>query len=293
MTSSCPTHGTDALPPPGEAITLVPDIGRRRVDAVGRLEGKVAIVTGAGAGIGRAAATRFAAEGARVACADVAPGHAEETAAAIAANGGTAFGAGVDVQDSAQLDELVARARDELGGLHVLYANAGVGGVGTAIDTDEAEWHRVLGVNLTGVWLSCRAVLPHLVAAGGGSIVTQASIGGLRGVPAVAAYAAAKAGVIGLTRQMALDFGPSGVRVNAIAPGTVPTQLVQDIWASGAGLVSAPNLDEQVAKAAALYPLRRVGTPDDIANLALFLASDESSWVTGAVYVVDGGKTAV
>jgi NAD(P)-dependent dehydrogenase (short-subunit alcohol dehydrogenase family) len=132
-----------------------------------------------------------------------------------------------------------------------------------------------------------------MVAARSGSIVNQASIGGLRGVPAVAAYAAAKAGVIGLTRQMAGDFGPSGVRVNAIAPGTVPTQLVQGIWASGAGLVSADNLDEQVARASALYPLRRVGTPDDIANLALFLASDEASWITGAVYVVDGGKTAV
>jgi NAD(P)-dependent dehydrogenase (short-subunit alcohol dehydrogenase family) len=258
-----------------------------------RLTGKIAIVTGAGAGIGAAAAARFGAEGASVVCADVAADRAEETADAIRASGAAAIAIGVDVSNSAHVSELVDRAIAEYGRIDVLYANAGVGGVGTAIDTDEAEWQRVIGINLTGVWLCCKYVLPHMVAARSGSIVNQASIGGLRGVPAVAAYAAAKAGVIGLTRQMAGDFGPSGVRVNAIAPGTVPTQLVQGIWASGAGLVSADNLDEQVARASALYPLRRVGTPDDIANLALFLASDEASWITGAVYVVDGGKTAV
>ncbi|MCU1656060.1 MAG: short-chain alcohol dehydrogenase [Pseudonocardiales bacterium] len=258
-----------------------------------RLNGKVAIVTGAGAGIGAAAATRFAAEGARVMCADVASARAEDTAARIRQHGGQALAVGVDVGDAAQVRTLVEQTVSEHGRIDVLYANAGVGGVGTAIDTDEEEWHRVMRINLTGLWLCCKYVLPHMVAAGSGSIVNQASIGGLRGVPAVAAYAAAKAGVIGLTRQMALDYGPSGVRVNAIAPGTVPTQLVQGIWAAGAGLVAADTLDEQVARAAALYPLRRVGTPDDVANVALFLASDEADWVTGAVYVVDGGKTAV
>jgi NAD(P)-dependent dehydrogenase (short-subunit alcohol dehydrogenase family) len=258
-----------------------------------RLNGKIAIVTGAGAGIGAAAAARFAAEGASVVCADIDVQRAAETAAGIGDAGGTAVSVGVNVSDSAHVQALVDRTLSEYGRIDVLYANAGVGGVGTAIDTDEAEWQRVIGVNLTGVWLCCKYVLPHMVAAGAGSVVTQASIGGLRGVPAVAAYAAAKAGVIGLTRQMALDYGPSGVRVNAIAPGTVPTQLVQGIWASGAGLVAADTLDEQVARAAALYPLRRVGTPDDIANVALFLASDEAAWVTGSIYVVDGGKTAV
>jgi NAD(P)-dependent dehydrogenase (short-subunit alcohol dehydrogenase family) len=259
----------------------------------GRLAGKVAIVTGAGGGIGRAAATRFATEGAHVACADLVGDSADETARLIREHSGHAFGAAVDVQNAGQLTDLVARAVAEFGRLDILYANAGVGGVGSAADTTEDEWHRVIGVNLTGVWLSCKAVLPHMIRTGSGAIINQASIGGLRGVPAVAAYAAAKAGVVGLTRQMALDYGPSGIRVNAIAPGTVPTRLVQDIWASGAGLVSAPSLDEQVAKAAQLYPLRRVGTPEDVANLALFLASDEASWVTGAVYVIDGGKTAV
>ncbi|MDT4945315.1 MAG: hypothetical protein QOH14_2048 [Pseudonocardiales bacterium] len=258
-----------------------------------RLNGKVAIVTGAGAGIGAAAARRFASEGATVMCADVAAGRAEETATAIRDAGGQAGAVGVDVADSEQVRSLVERTVAQYGRIDVLYANAGVGGVGTAVDTDEAEWNRVISINLTGLWLTCKYVLPHMVAAGSGSIVNQASIGGMRGVPAVAAYAAAKAGVIGLTRQMALDYGPSGVRVNAIAPGTVPTQLVQGIWAAGAGLVAADSLDERIERAAALYPLRRVGIPEDIANLALFLASDEAGWVTGAVYVIDGGKTAV
>jgi NAD(P)-dependent dehydrogenase (short-subunit alcohol dehydrogenase family) len=226
-------------------------------------------------------------------CADVAAGRAEETARSIRDDGCQASAVGVDVADSERVRSLVEQTIAQYGRIDVLYANAGVGGVGTAVDTDEAEWNRVISINLTGLWLTCKYVLPHMVAAGSGSIVNQASIGGMRGVPAVAAYAAAKAGVIGLTRQMALDYGPSGVRVNAIAPGTVPTQLVQGIWAAGAGLVAADSLDERIERAAALYPLRRVGTPEDIANLALFLASDEAGWITGAVYVIDGGKTAV
>jgi NAD(P)-dependent dehydrogenase (short-subunit alcohol dehydrogenase family) len=251
----------------------------------GRLAGKVAVVTGAGSGIGRAAALRFAAEGARVVCADVQDEAAEATAAqarAAAAEGGSdgepvAIGVGVDVVSSASVDAMVARALETYGRVDALYANAGVGGVGTAVSTDEAEWDRVVGVNLKGVWLCAKAVLPSMVEQGSGSIVNQASIGGLEGVPRVLAYAASKAGVIGITRQM--------------APGTVVTPLVRGIWEQGAGLVGGSSEEERVASASALYPLRRVGRPEDIANLALFLASDESSWVTGAVYVIDGGKS--
>jgi NAD(P)-dependent dehydrogenase (short-subunit alcohol dehydrogenase family) len=257
----------------------------------GRLEDKIAIITGAGSGIGRATALRFAAEGATVVCADVVADAAVSTAERIGPRSARAVT--VDVTRPDDVEAMVATTLDAYGRIDVLYANAGVGGVGTAADTDEAEWNRVVGVNLTGVWRSCKHVLPPMVAAGHGSIVLQASIGGMRGVPAVAAYAAAKAGVIGLCRQMALDYGPLGIRVNALAPGTVPTPLVQDIWSAGAGLVAADSLEERVEAAAALYPLRRVGTPLDIANVALFLAGDEADWVTGAVYVVDGGKTAV
>jgi NAD(P)-dependent dehydrogenase (short-subunit alcohol dehydrogenase family) len=257
-----------------------------------RLENKVAIVTGAGSGIGRAAALRFAREGAAVVCADVSKDTAEQTARDAQAAGHVAMATAVDVSASADVKRLAEECIAAFGRIDVLYANAGVGGVGTAIDTDEVEWQRVIGINLTGVWLCAKYVLPHMVAAGSGSIVNQASIGGLEGVPAVAAYSAAKAGVIGLTRQMALDFARSGVRVNAIAPGTVSTPLVQGIWEKGAGLVTGGDLSAREAAAAAVYPLKRIGTPDDIANLALFLASDEASWITGAVYVVDGGKTA-
>jgi NAD(P)-dependent dehydrogenase (short-subunit alcohol dehydrogenase family) len=256
-----------------------------------RLEGKVAIVTGAGSGIGQAAARLFAREGASVLCADVAAS-VDDTASTIAAAGGQARAVRCDVANSASVRSMVDACLEAFGPPGVLYANAGVGGVGDAVDTTEEEWHRVLSVNLTGVWLCSKYVLPHMTAAGAGAIVNQASIGGMVGVPRVAAYAAAKAGVIGLTRQMALDFGPAGVRVNAIAPGTVPTPLVQGIWESGAGLVEAATLDERVELAARLYPLRRLGTPEQIANVALFLASDDAAWVTGAVYVVDGGKTA-
>ena len=257
-----------------------------------RLENKVAIVTGAGSGIGRAAALRFAREGAAVVCADVSADTAAQTAREARDAGHVALATAVDVSASADVKRLVEECIAAYGRIDVLYANAGVGGVGTAIDTDEAEWQRVIGINLTGVWLCAKYVLPHMVAARSGSIVNQASIGGLEGVPAVAAYSAAKAGVIGLTRQMALDFARSGIRVNAIAPGTVSTPLVQGIWEKGAGLVTGGDLGAREAAAAAVYPLKRIGTPDDIANLALFLASDEASWITGAVYVVDGGKTA-
>jgi NAD(P)-dependent dehydrogenase (short-subunit alcohol dehydrogenase family) len=258
---------------------------------LGRLHGKVSIVTGAGSGIGRAAATRFAAEGSAVVCADVDGASAEAVAAAAREAGGRASGRATDVTSAASVRELVDATVAEFGRVDVLYANAGVGGVGTAADTDEDEFDRVLGVNLKGVWLCAKYVLPHMLEQGGGSIVNQASIGGLEGVPGVFAYAASKAGVIGITRQMALDFGPRGVRVNAIAPGTVVTPLVRGIWAAGAGLVGGSSEEERVEAASALYPLRRVGRPEDIANLALFLASDESSWVTGAVYVIDGGKS--
>src|SRR5271165_2037246 len=166
----------------------------------GRLAGKSAIVTGAASGIGLAAALRFAAEGAAVLCADIAADRNEETASIAREGGGVALAQHADVSDADSARAMADRAAAEFGTIDVLYANAGVIGIGSARDCDEAEWHRILGVNLTGVWLSGKHVLPYMVEAGSGAIVNQASIGGLHGVARLAAYCASKAGVIGLTR---------------------------------------------------------------------------------------------
>lgn len=258
----------------------------------GRLAGKVAIVTGAASGFGAATARRYAAEGAAVVCADRAAEGVEEVVEAIRAAGGDAAPAVVDVTDRAATEGLAATARERFGPADVMFANAGIAGVGTAMDCEPDVWDRVIAVNLTGVWLSMRAVLPDMVARGSGSIIATASVGGLVGVKGIAPYAAAKAGVIGLVRQAAVDFGAAGVRVNAIAPGTAPTPLVTETYAAREGGAAGDVVAERLEQATSKYPLGRLGTVEEIANLALFLASDEASWITGAVHVIDGGMTA-
>lgn len=262
--------------------------------ASGRLEGKRTVVTGAGSGIGAAAAQLFAAEGARVVCADI----DGEAAAAVAAGiGEAAVAATVDVAEPAQCEAMVAMAVDAWGGVDAVYANAGVAGSGRAGDLDIDEWNRVIGINLTGVWLSVKYAIEPMVAAGGGSLVLQASVGGVIGVPGIASYAAAKAGVIGLARQMAVDYGPDGIRVNAICPGTVPTPLVRATYEKRGGFSATANapkdasIDDLIEAAVVRHPIGRLGAVDDIAQLALHLASDESSWTTGASIVIDGGMS--
>jgi NAD(P)-dependent dehydrogenase (short-subunit alcohol dehydrogenase family) len=259
------------------------------------LAGKVAVVTGGGSGIGEASCRRFATEGAAVVVADRDADGATRVAAAVRDSGGRAIAVAVDVTSEDGVAAMAAAAV-EFGPIDVLYANAGIAGSGRAGDLSLEAWQRVIDVNLTGVWLSCRAVLPQMIANGGGSIINQASVGGLVGVGGIAAYAAAKAGVIGLTRQMAVDYGPDNVRVNAVCPGTVPTPLVRRTYAEGGGFASsvseAVDFDTMLERSRARFPLGRVGSVDDIANIAVYLASDESAWTTGTAIAIDGGMTA-
>ena len=260
----------------------------------GRLEGKVAIITGAGSGLGEASAIRFAAEGAAIVCADMDLASAESTVAAIESAGGRGLAIRVDVTSPEDNEAMAAAALETYGRIDALYANAGIAAVGAVGTTTIEVWDRAIAVMLTGVWLSDRAVIPAMEAQGGGSIINQASIGGLIGVNGIAPYAAAKAGVIGLTRQGAVEYAPKQIRFNAVCPGTVVTPLVTKTYEDRASSGSSGGMTQEEALAAmqAKYPMGKTGTPDDIANMALFLASDESQWITGAVFPVDGGYTA-
>jgi NAD(P)-dependent dehydrogenase (short-subunit alcohol dehydrogenase family) len=253
----------------------------------GRLQGKTAIITGAGSGIGRETAILFGTEGASVVCADINSTGAAATAELCRQTGSAALALAVDVASEPDTRRMAEDAFEAFGSIDVLYANAGVAGSGTAEDTERSEWDRVIGVNLTGVWLSSKHVLPRMREQGAGSIINQASIGGLSGFQSLASYSAAKGGVISLTRQMAVDFAPDNIRVNAICPGSVPTPLVVETYRQ-----RGVDMAEARQGILARYPIRRQGTERDIANLALFLASDESTWITGSSYTIDGGYTA-
>lgn len=255
-----------------------------------RLRGKVAIVTGAGSGLGAAAAARFGAEGAAVLCADLDQGQATEVAERIVGDGGEAAAVAVDVAAAADQERMAATARERFGRIDVLYANAGIPGEGAAAEVAPADWERTIAVNLTGVFLSARAVLPAMVEQGGGCILNQASVAGLVALPRLAPYSAAKGGVIALTRQLALDYAGSGVRVNAICPGTVPTPLVRSAYERRTG-GEGREAEEAMEASRARVPLGRLGSLEDVAGVAAFLASDEGAWITGAVYTVDGGMT--
>jgi NAD(P)-dependent dehydrogenase (short-subunit alcohol dehydrogenase family) len=264
----------------------------QRETAPGRLTEQVAIVTGAASGLGRAVARTFAAEGASVICADVNRCGADETARAMTQAGGTAVSAEVDVTDSGSTESLVEFARREVGSIDVLVHCAGIAGNGTATSTDLTTWERVIGVNLTGTWLMSRAVLPGMIQSRRGSIVNIASVAGIVGVPGTVAYAAAKAGVAGLTRAIAVDHAADGVRINALAPGTVQTPMVVAAYAAS-GLVDVDDVAAGLdASARRRYPAQRLGSPQEIANTALFLASDDALWITGVVLPIDGGLTA-
>jgi NAD(P)-dependent dehydrogenase (short-subunit alcohol dehydrogenase family) len=250
---------------------------------MGRLDGKRAIVTGAGSGIGRASARLFAAEGAAVLAVDRAESAVAETVAAIAAEGGRAVALAADAGSEADVAGFIARAITEFGGLDVVYANAGIsGGLVPLFEQTVEHWQEVLRVNLIGPFLAIKHAGPHLVRQGHGSIICTASVAGLRANAGGNPYSASKAGVISLVQTASNALGGTGVRVNAICPGLIETGMTQPIFDRARAHGSADKIGQ-------LNPLNRAGAPHEIAAMALFLASDEASYVNGQAFAVDGG----
>jgi len=250
-----------------------------------RLKDKVAVVTGAGSGIGRASALRFAQEGARVVVVDWKPEGGRETVARIKAQGGVAIFVEADVSRDEDVRRMIETAVNTYGGLHILLNNAAIQVFGTLPNTSEADWYRVMDVNLKGVYLGCKYAIPHMIAGGGGSIVNMSSALGLVGDPDLPAYGATKGGILAMTRAVAQAHGRQGIRVNSICPGDVETPILAEYFEH------QPDPQEARRRVAAEYALGRIAQPEEVANVALFLASDESSFVTGTYIVVDGGLT--
>ncbi|MGE5484821.1 MAG: SDR family NAD(P)-dependent oxidoreductase [Ignavibacteriales bacterium] len=250
------------------------------------LEGKVAAVTGAASGIGLGAAVRLAEAGAAVALLDVNSAGGEEAAARISEAGGRARFFHCDVTSSESCRLAALAMKEAFGRIDVLFNNAGVIRRKSVVDLDEKDWDLVLGVNLKGVYLLSKYVIPVMAAGGGGSIINTGSGWGIKGGAMAAAYCAAKGGVVNLTRAMAIDHGKDNIRVNCVCPGDTDTPLLR-----GEARQLGVN-EESFLVASADRPIRRIGTPRDIADAVVFLASDMSGWVSGATLVVDGGGTA-
>lgn len=245
------------------------------------MTGRVAVVTGAASGLGKAMAHGLAAAGAHVVCADLDGPANQKVADEIGSDQAVAIQ--VDVRDRTAVAEMTSAASQLTGRIDTLVNSAGVGGRGLATDYPPELWDSVFAINVTGSYNACRAVGSHMIDGGGGSIINIASIGGLVGFPGSVGYQASKGGVVQMTRTLAVEWAPHGVRVNAIAPGHIGTELVKKLWET------EPELKEFFLSRT---PLGKLGTPQDLVGPALFLASDASSMVTGHVLTVDGGYVA-
>ena len=249
-----------------------------------RLEGKIALITGAGSGIGREAAKLFAGEGARVVVADRDAAGGEATVRAVADAGGEASFVETDVASSESVRAAIAHAEERHGGLHVLFNNAGIfpDDDGDPVTTPESVWDRVMDVNLKGVFLGCKHGIPALLRAGGGSIINTASFVAVMGAAtAQVAYTASKGGVLAMTREIAVIYARQGIRANALCPGPVNTPLLQELLAE----------PEARARRLVHVPMGRLAEPEEVARAALFLASDDAAYVNGTSFLVDGGIT--
>ena len=248
-----------------------------------RFAGRGILVTGAGSGIGRAAAQLFANEGGRVVVVDQDENEAQATVTSIRQAGGEALAIGADVSREADCRGMVERALAAYGRLHVAFNNAGIGASGFAVaDEEEVTWSRVIDVNLKGIFLAMKYEIPAMVSAGGGAIVNTASVAGLVGERGIGAYAASKHGVVGLTRTAALDYIGRGVRINAVCPGATRTQILAN-W------FQDPKVESFILSR---HPIGRIAEPEEIARAVLFLASDDASFIVGQALAVDGGLTA-
>jgi NAD(P)-dependent dehydrogenase (short-subunit alcohol dehydrogenase family) len=245
---------------------------------MGKLEGKVALITGSGSGIGRAAALLFAREGARVAVADMVVAGGQETVGMIKDTGGQAHFIQVDVSKATDIERMVKTTVEVFGRVDVLYNNAGIqGAIAPVAEFSEGDWDSIININLKSVFLGSKFTLPIMLGQGGGVIVNTSSAMGLSGKDKCAAYSVSKAGVIALTKSMAAEYGKQNIRVNAICPGMIETPL---------SARAIPSIQMEYV------PQGRAGRPQDIAQAALYLACDDSAYVTGSVIVVDGGWTA-
>lgn len=247
-----------------------------------RLDGKVAVVTGGNAGIGEAVARRFADEGAAVVVTGRRQQELERVVSVIRHGKGKALAVAGSVTDGAHAQEVARKAVESFGRIDVLVNNAGIGDFGKRLhEMDDATWANVLDVNLTGVFRMTRAVVPQMLKQGRGAIVNISSVASLVGIPALAAYAASKGGLDALTRALAIDYANDGIRCNVVNPGLIDTPMAASLMAN----------PEMLGSILSQYAIRRAGTPEEVASMVLYLASDEAAWVTGGTFAIDGGMT--